>query len=75
MEWYKYIYLTHGSEKEAKYNEGDVIWSECDDDAQNDHAVLADQMDRFATKSISQWRKYDGANHDAKGEHRLRQFR
>jgi len=64
-------HLARGSEEEANHGERDVVWRVRQDDAENEHGVLAGEVDRLATESIRHRRKDDGANHDAEAEHGL----
>ena len=66
-----YVYLAHGSEKEAQYDERDVVGRKHDGDSEHDNAILTCQEDRFATEPVCHRRKDDSADHDSEVEHRL----
>ena len=65
-------YLANGSLNKAKNDERDVVRSERNGQSDSEHGVLAGEVDRLSTESISHRREDDGANHDAEVEHRLR---
>ena len=67
-------YLAHGSEEEAKHDERDVVRRERDDDSEDEHRVLAGEVDRLSTESVCHRREDDGADHHAEVEHRLRRL-